>query len=62
VSGALGGDALAVGGRGTDHIAYLVRATRQRNAGRLLVDQNVEGPTFQVPVGVLLCHEVSGHA
>jgi len=42
VSGALGGDPLAVGGRGTDNIAHVVGATRHRNAGGLLVDQDIE--------------------
>ena len=50
---ALCGDALAVGGRGTDHIADFVRATRESDAGGLLVDQDIESPTLQISVGIL---------
>ena len=52
MSGALGGDPLAVRGGRADNLADVVGAPRQRNAERLLVDQDVEGQTFQVPVDV----------
>lgn len=62
VSGALGRDPLAVSGRGTDNIAHLVGAARHRNAGGLLVDQNIEGPALDVPVDVLSGQKCCGHA
>ncbi|HEX5907413.1 MAG TPA: hypothetical protein VFY56_10390 [Propionibacteriaceae bacterium] len=51
---ALCGNALAVGGRGTDHIADFMRATWDSDAGGLLVDQDIESPTLQIPVGICL--------
>jgi hypothetical protein len=62
VSGALGCDPLAVGGRGTDNIAHVVGATRHRNAGRLLVDQDIKDRALKIPVDVLGGQPWSSHA
>jgi hypothetical protein len=41
----LGGDALTLGSSGTDSIANVVCVPWHSDAGRLLVDQEVESPT-----------------
>ncbi|HEY6684201.1 MAG TPA: hypothetical protein VI030_14555 [Propionibacteriaceae bacterium] len=58
----LGGDPLAVGGCGTDNISHIVGAPRHCNAGRLLVDQDVESAALKVPVGILRGQPLSAHA
>jgi hypothetical protein len=61
VAGSLGSNPLPVGSSGAHNIADVVCAPRERNAGRLLVDQDVESPTFQVPVGVLKSEPFCSH-
>jgi hypothetical protein len=62
VTGALGGDPPAVRGGRADNLTDVVCAPRQCNAEWLLVDQDVESQTLQVPIDVFGGQQCSGHA